>query len=349
MENELVKKIILDTDMGVDCDDAVALAILLNKHIAGEIQIGCITASSTREGATATVQAITNYYGVHLPIGAMASPSLECDKINNYGKAVKDLYGTKDSSQDAVLLLRKTLAQQEGKCTIAAIGPLSNMERLLKSGADEISPLDGEGLVREKVSEIFVMGGSFAQNYDFLNLHEEAAPEWNMDGRFAQDCDFLDLHEWVVPEWNILQDIAAARYFVGHCPVGVTFAPWEAGARVMTKMRRGDNPVWYCMLQYAVSENYPHEPEFERMSWDPVTCLCATDGCEEYFDYSEPGDISVDEAGVTSFAERAGGKHRILLLKEGYTKIAELINASVEPLEAVASKKQRRSRLAVRV
>ena len=91
MENELVKKIILDTDMGVDCDDAVALAILLNKHIAGEIQIGCITASSTREGATATVQAITNYYGVHLPIGAMASPSLECDKINNYGKAVKDL------------------------------------------------------------------------------------------------------------------------------------------------------------------------------------------------------------------------------------------------------------------
>ena len=51
MENELVKKIILDTDMGVDCDDAVALAILLNKHIAGEIEIGCITASSTREGA----------------------------------------------------------------------------------------------------------------------------------------------------------------------------------------------------------------------------------------------------------------------------------------------------------
>ena len=326
MENELVKKIILDTDMGVDCDDAVALAILLNKHIAGEIEIGCITASSTREGATATVQAITNYYGVHLPIGAMASPSLECDKINNYGKAVKDLYGTKDSSQDAVLLLRKTLAEQAGKSTIVAIGPLSNMERLLKSRADEISPLDGEGLVREKVSEIFVMGGSFAQNYDFLNLHAEAAPEW-----------------------NILQDIAAARYFVGHCPVGVTFAPWEAGARVMTKMRRGDNPVWYCMLQYAVSENYPHEPKFERMSWDPVTCLCATDGCEEYFDYSEPGDISVDEAGVTSFAERAGGKHRILLLKEGYTKIAELINASVEPLEAVASEKQRRSRLAVRV
>ena len=326
MENELVKKIILDTDMGVDCDDAVALAILLNKHIAGEIEIGCITASSTREGATATVQAITNYYGVHLPIGAMASPSLECDKINNYGKAVKDLYGTKDSSQDAVLLLRKTLAEQAGKSTIVAIGPLSNMERLLKSRADEISPLDGEGLVREKVSEIFVMGGSFAQNYDFLNLHAEVATEW-----------------------NILQDIAAARYFVGHCPVGVTFAPWEAGARVMTKMRRGDNPVWYCMLQYAVSEHYPHEPKFERMSWDPVTCLCATDGCEEYFDYSEPGDISVDEAGVTSFAERAGGKHRILLLKEGYTKIAELINASVEPLEAVASEKQRRSRLAVRV
>ena len=54
------KKIILDTDMGVDCDDAAALAILLNKQSIGEIEILCVTASSTREGATGTIRAIAD-------------------------------------------------------------------------------------------------------------------------------------------------------------------------------------------------------------------------------------------------------------------------------------------------
>ena len=29
----MVKKIVLDTDIGIDCDDAVALALLLEKHV----------------------------------------------------------------------------------------------------------------------------------------------------------------------------------------------------------------------------------------------------------------------------------------------------------------------------
>ena len=309
MENKLVKKIILDTDMGVDCDDAVALAILLNKHIAGEIQIGCITASSTREGATATVQAITNYYGVHLPIGAMAPPSLECDKINNYGKAIKELYGTQDSTQDAVSLLSKTLAQQEGKCTIAAIGPLSNMERLLKSGADEISPLDGEGLVREKVSEIFVMGGRFAQNYDFLELHVEVAPEW-----------------------NILQDIKSAQYVAENFPSRMLFCPFEAGENVFTAMGKSDNPVWECMKRFVISGGEPFESDFVRPSWDPVTCLCALGKDGPYFIRSAFGKIRIDDGGVSTFRECGGGNARILLIKENSADIAELINGEIEPV-----------------
>lgn len=307
MGNNSPRKVILDTDMGVDCDDAVALALLLNKHIAGEIDLVCVTASSTREGATGTIKAICNYYGVKLEIGAMAVPALKCDMLNNYGKAVKDFYHTEDETQDAVQLLRKTLAGMAEKCTLILIGPVSNMERLLKSEPDEFSPLGGEQLVRETVAEIYSMGGCFEQNCATYGME-------------------------FTPEWNIVQDIPAAQYFVAHCPVRVTFVPWEAGASVMTVMGQGDNPVWYSMLQYAISEKYPYEPTYERMSWDPVTCLCATEGCEEYYDYSEAGTVSVDDQGRTIFREEKDGKFRILLLKDGYQRIADKINASVEPI-----------------
>ena len=54
------KQLIFDTDIGMDCDDAAALGILLNAHKRGECEILAITASTGRECATATVKAICN-------------------------------------------------------------------------------------------------------------------------------------------------------------------------------------------------------------------------------------------------------------------------------------------------
>lgn len=302
------KKIILDTDMGVDCDDAAALAILLNKQNLGEIEILCVTASSTREGATGTIRAIADYYGAELKIGAMAYPALECDKINNYGKIVKDTYGTRDSERDAVDLLRETLSKQEEKVTFICIGPLTNLSRLLQSRSDCYSDLNGIEFVKEKVDIIYSMGGSFEQNKNRADF-------------------FLD----VLPEWNILQDIPSSKYATENCPVGIVFLPFEAGRYVMTKMGKGENPVWFSMKNYAINEHLPYEPVFKRMSWDPVTCLCATDGCKEYYDYSPEGKVSVDERGNTVFTE-GKGKDRIVLLKEGYLRIEELVNSMIPPV-----------------
>lgn len=305
-----MKKIIFDTDMGVDCDDAVALALLLNKQIKKEIEILCVSTSTTREGASATVRAIADYYGQTLTVGTMSLPAIPCDKINNYGKAVKEKYGTEDEKRDAVELLRETLAKQTEKITLIAVGPLTNMARLLQTQGDRFSPLNGVELMKEKIDCIFVMGGTFKQNYAYL--------EWTRD---------------VFCEWNIAQDIPSARYFAEHCPVKTVFSPFEAGAKVLTKMREGENPVWFSMKQYAISEHFPYEPTFERNSWDPVTSLCAVDGCEEYYDYSPYGKITIDENGITSFEECEEGKDRILLLKDGYLDIADIINGSIDPIK----------------
>ncbi len=308
---ETKKKVILDTDMGVDCDDAVALALLLNKHRAGEIELLCVTASSTREGATATVKAINDYYGVELPIGAMALPAIPCDAMNNYGKKVKEKYHVEDSDVDAVALLRKTLSQQEEKVTLIVIGPQTNMARLMKSSPDEYSSLNGQDLIKEKVEEIYCMGGSFIQNLDFL-LREKISSK-------------------ISAEWNIVQDIPSAQYFVSHCNVPCTWIGWELGNNVLTRMGEGENPVWACMLFYAQSERYTYVSHFDRMSWDPITCICATQEYTEYLTPSKKGNMTVLDNGVTEFTEADKGLHTVLLLKEGFRNLEKLINGCIEP------------------
>ena len=289
--------------MGVDCDDAAALAILLNAQKNGACKIEAITASSTREGATATVKVICDYYGESIPLGAMALPAIPCDSMNNYSLAVKNKYNEKDITVDAVRLMREKLAQSEDKMMIIAVGPLTNIARLLRSEPDDIVEKSGIELVKEKVDACYVMGGSFEQNKNmYANIH---------------------------PEWNIVQDIRSAQIVTETMPIPMYFCPFEAGINVFTVMGKDDNPVWYCMYKYAENNKHPYEDGFLRPSWDPITVLCAIDDISEYFDLSQKGFICVKENGETIFKEDVKGMHQVLLLKESYLGVSDIVNAKI--------------------
>ena len=256
-----MKKIILDTDVGVDCDDAAALALLLNAQNAGKCKILGITASTARPGATATIQTICEYYGVKdIPTARLRQP-LNCDAINNYALAVQQKYGKQDEDTEAVDLLRRLLAQQQEKVTLIAIGPLTNIQNLLKSGADQYSPLSGRELVEQKVEAFYLMGGAFAANYP--------------------SCK--DEPEKVMSEWNILQDVPAARYVADNYPGTMLYCPHELGANIFTFMGNEENPVWYSFLSFAKSNNEPYENGFKRQSWDPLTCWVALEEAQPLF------------------------------------------------------------------
>ncbi len=304
----MLKKVVLDTDMGVDCDDCAALAILLNKHKKKECELLCVTASSTREGATATIQAICDYYNTVVPIGAMALPQLPCDKMNNYAKSVKEKYNTKDTSVDAVKLLREKISNSKEKVTFIAIGPLVNVRRFLESQGDEISSKSGLEIAKEKIEALYIMGGSFIENYKLLGM--------KIEGHF--------------PEWNILQDIESAQIVVDKFPNEMYFIPWEAGWEVFTDKGEDDNPVWYGMEEYARAEGFEVEG-FKRHSWDPITCLCATEDCSNYFEFSPTGKVTVTEKGHT-LHNVGEGKARIALLKKSFREIADVINEKVAPI-----------------
>lgn len=296
------KQIIFDTDIGMDCDDAAALGILLNAHKRGECEILAITASTGREGATATVNAICDYYGVNgIPVGRMKR-MLQCDGVNNYARAVMEKYGTEDVETDAVPLLRKTLAEAAGKVSVIAVGPLSNLEELLKSKADEFSPLCGAELVKQKVDKLYVMIGSFPQNFGGKRFRE----------------------------WNLLQDVPAARYVIENWGTKKVYLPHEIGAAVFTEMGQNENPVWYSMKNFAIANGVDISNGYRRESWDPVTCMIALNENNPLFIYSPEGTVTVDEECVTLFEEKAGGLDKYLSVNSDLKGIEKLLNTLVE-------------------
>ena len=296
------KQIIFDTDIGMDCDDAAALGILLNAHKRGECEILAITASTGREGATATVNAICDYYGVNgIPVGRMKR-MLQCDGVNNYARAVMEKYGTEDVETDAVPLLRKTLAGAAGKVSVIAVGPLSNLEELLKSKADEFSPLCGAELVKQKVDKLYVMIGSFSQNFGGKRFRE----------------------------WNLLQDVPAARYVIENWGTEKVYLPHEIGAAVFTEMGQNENPVWYSMKNFAIANGVDISNGYRRESWDPVTCMIALNENNPLFIYSPEGTVTVDGDCVTLFEEKTGGLDKYLSVNSDLKGIEKLLNLSVE-------------------
>lgn len=305
-----MKEIIFDTDIGMDCDDAVALAILLNAQKQNKCNIRAITVASAREGGSATVKAICDYYGVTgIPVAKLTKTFLKCDYVNNYARSVKEKYKTNDTTADAVDLLRKTLAQTKEKITFIAVGPLTNLKDLLLSEGDEFSSLDGISLVKEKVESLYVMGGLFEQNYT-----SEA---------FAERC--------ILREWNILQDVAAAQTVAEKWPTEILYLPHEVGAGIFTDMMKGENPVWYSMLEFARNEKKAMPDGcFKRESWDPVTCMIALNPEDKKYAYSPYGKITVSEKGDTLFSETENGKDRFVSVCSDYKAIEQELNTLIE-------------------
>ena len=290
--------IIMDTDMGVDSDDAVALALLMSLQQRGDICVRAVTTSSSREGASACVRAIMRFYGAEAPLAQMQPPGLACDRLNNYARAVMKRYSCLDAQESPVPLLRKTLSEREGQI-ILVTGPLTNIAELLSSPPDSISALDGMELVKKSVTMLYSMAGCFDGGY---------------------------------PEWNVLQDIPAAQYVFRHCPVPVTVVPFETGYGVMTGAPFRlipDHPVWYAMKCFAINEFGVsfEEEKVARDSWDPITAMLASGIGANLFSY-ERGTVSIENDGTSVFRQIEGGAH--IVVKPNTDR--ELIRKAIDTL-----------------
>lgn len=303
-------KLILDTDVGSDCDDMMAISYMIAAERKGLVEPLAITLSHPADYAAAGIRGLYRSYGAEAPV--MGQMSKEIPRGDWYGQKIYEKFGKESDLapvENALTLLRKTLAESDGDVTLCAIGPLTNVAALLESKGDEISPLCGVELMKKKCSRLVLMAGGFV-------------PDENGKNR---------------PEWNVKVDIEASKKVFELCENEIYTLPWEVAHTMITGKRAveifgEDHPLTLAFLCFHNSVG--------RSSWDPATLLWALEGDRDLFTLTEAGRIEVDGIGTTDFYPDENGKHYVIKIKQNENekfedaqiRVADYINAAVYPM-----------------
>lgn len=273
-------KIIIDTDMGPDCDDAGALALAHNLQRRGECEILAITHCTSPIEGTNTISAINAFYNnENIPVGRCRRDDFLNGEFQlKYTSVISKKYlesHCQPKYYDAVKLLRKILSENTDVVFIT-IGTFNNIAALLKSEPDEISPYSGIELVKRSVKFFSTMG-----------------------------ADFRDGEPWA--EFNVRMDIEASKFFSLNCPVKIVYSPCLMGEEISTgktlKCASSDNPVRMAYDIYT-------DGKILRYSYDLLSVYYGVRGCDGIFKENENLTITFDDKGYTFF--KTGGKDSYL-------------------------------------
>lgn len=291
-------KIIFDTDMASDCDDAGALAVLNALADRGEAAILAVVTNRRCPGnsSAGACDAINTWYGrPDIPIGTDKDgakiPSKGSGR-SSYTEALRTEFPndarTDDQMPDALEVYRQALAAQpDGSVTLCSVGALSNLEDLLRAEPD---------LVKSKVAKLVVMGGGF--------------PRTNR------------------PETNIKLDPAAAVTVANEWPTPIVWQGYEVGAA----MNNGAE-LLAAPKENPVRRAYELRPfhEFRAIDYgkpnhDLATVLLAVRGIEdEYWIRVSKGRVVVDSDGHTRWETDFAKAHEYVRIKGHPRKLEKVL------------------------
>ena len=290
--------LIMETDIGNDVDDALAMDLLYKYSDEGLIDLKAVCINKEGSAPAEFTDILNTWYGYpDIPIGIVRNGAdCETDAIN-YAKAVVDLNDATgaqlfvrsrngyDDLPEAPVLYRKLLAASaDSSVTIASVGFSTNLARLLDTPGDGYSELSGKDLVARKVKLLVTMAG----NFEDANNHE----------------------------YNIVKDIPAAKKVFEEWPTPIVTSPFELGIKVQYPATSIENDFGWAGPHPVVEayKAYKKMP-YDRPTWDPTAVLYAVEG-ESWFNVSEPGFISVTDEGSTLFTPDENGTRRYLYVDD---------------------------------
>jgi hypothetical protein len=277
-------RLIFDTDMDTDCDDAGALAMLHALADEGKVEILATMVSSHYPYSAPCVEAINRYYGrPDLPIGVPKGKGAPIDRGSRYARQIAREFPTtletNADAPDAARLYRKVLAAHpDGEVVIVTVGYLTNLRDLLATGADEHSPLAGPELVRRKVKHYVCMGGRYPRHLDpgvFGNLKPDP------DSAVA-----------------VARDWPTTIYFSGLGDDVMTGEPLRAAP--------ADHPVRRAYELYLGER--PTRP-----SWDQIAALFAILGAEPYWQLRREGHNHIFPNGTNEWRAEPDDPRHVLV------------------------------------
>lgn len=279
-------KIIHGTDWWTDCDDIAALRLLCRAHKAGAIELKCVCANAVMDKTASSISAFIQNEGLKIPVGIDRSFT-DDGRRGKYQDVFAEYphYAKNGDCEEAYRLYRRALAETQGKADITEVGFPQIIHQLLISQPDDISPLSGMELVKEKVNKIWMMAGRWdIENGKEYNLYRYPAAR------------------------------KAAHYIFENSPVPVTCLGFEVGASVIT----GRNQPEGDMLKAGFTA---HGSGDGRSSWDPMLVLMAIINDENAAGYDVVhGKASADpETGINNF-KKGDGNHAYVVKKyeDGY-------------------------------
>lgn len=303
-----MKKIIFDTDIGFDCDDAGALALLHRLCDLGEAELLAVTACYDSPYVAGCIDAINHYYKRSVPIGVLYGAKKAVDGDPVYAQALCDEFPNDFRAEHAVTLLRRVLSlADDHSITLVITGSLATANALLFSEPDRISQLSGRKLVAKKIDRTVIMGGRFFESWP--------------------DDIWIDDSFRVTWEWNIKADVPAAKAVCQYWPGKLCFSSYEIGLDCVSMKD-------YCQkapINDPVRRAYElHGSTRGRSAWDHTAVLEAVRP-GQYFDYSAPGRITIDKEGITHFFRDPEGMQTYLLPKLSSKDLSDVIDSLVMP------------------
>jgi purine nucleosidase len=171
------EKVIIDTDIGDDIDDAFALALAVKSpelHI-----LGVMTTFGDTERRAKIVDRFLGELG-QAEIPVLAGKPTETKNPMSQRRYAASGHFAKAAHGDAAEFLLAQIQRYPGEITLIAIGPLMNVGAAIKR--------DAAGF--QKLKRVVIMGGSVRRGYGDLGYTEPVPP---------------------MAEWNIMNDIASAQ------------------------------------------------------------------------------------------------------------------------------------------
>jgi inosine-uridine nucleoside N-ribohydrolase len=171
------EKIIIDTDIGDDIDDAFALALALRSP---ELQIlGVTTAFGDTQTRAKLVDRFLGEVGrqdIPVAVGIPTAPKTSFTQ-RPYAEGGHFAH---PAHPDAITFILDQIRRYPGEITLVAIGPLVNVGALI----------DKDPQTFGKLKRVVLMGGSVERGYGDVDLAPPTPPQ---------------------PEWNIVNDISSAQ------------------------------------------------------------------------------------------------------------------------------------------
>jgi len=296
-------KIIFDTDMGSDCDDVGALALLHAYADQHRVDIlGCMYSSGKVPFGAGVVEAINIYYGrPHIPVGAYHGDDIgdPVDKMNAE-KLITDrtrfgntIVHNRDAQEMTALNRRLLAGQPDDSVTYVTVGHTKGLYDLLVSEPDAVSSLNGRELIKRKVTRWVALGALQARNEK---------------GQYGKD-------------WNF--------YFNGTAPYTGTLVKSfpkpiiyvTAGTDVMTGKTLVTTPS-SSIVRTAYKEWLWHYSQKtlddQRPSWDLAAVYFAVEGEGDFLTSASNGSLEFDvEKGCRWIADKGPSTQTMVGQREG--------------------------------